>query len=105
MAHTDNLQSEAESLQKSISQLIAHDPFASFEGSSESTVARATMTPLFGSCLPALKARLENLSLATLLVEGAKEQFAMDLHIASLEAQEQSEEDYESDIDHEHDGK
>lgn len=81
----DGLLQETRFLQHAITQLISIDPYASFEGSSEATVARATIVPLFGSCLPALRGRKANLSLAQQLVEGAKEKFAMDIHLASLE--------------------
>ncbi|KIY66700.1 hypothetical protein CYLTODRAFT_455123 [Cylindrobasidium torrendii FP15055 ss-10] len=88
------LKSEAQALKNSISRLISVDPFASYdEGNSESTVARATVTPLFGSCIPTLDARLSNLDLAAMLVDGAKEQLALDAHLAGMEGQDESDEE------------
>ncbi|KAF8915158.1 hypothetical protein CPB85DRAFT_1433073 [Mucidula mucida] len=80
----DGLLQETRFLQHAITQLISIDPYASFEGSSEATVARATIVPLFGSCYLLFGAE-RRIVFAQQLVEGAKEKFAMDIHLASLE--------------------
>ncbi|KAF9035044.1 hypothetical protein BDZ89DRAFT_1036335 [Hymenopellis radicata] len=100
----DYLLQETQFLQTAITTLISIDPYASFEGSSEATVARATIVPLFGSCLPALRGRTANLSLAQQLVEGAKEKFAMDIHLASLEFDDDDDDYVSADEDEDEDG-
>ncbi|KAJ7637208.1 hypothetical protein B0H17DRAFT_1107204 [Mycena rosella] len=84
----EELQRERAQLHASIVALTQED--ASEEGM-ESDVepdqpsARAQIIHVFGACLPVLQARAANLQMAHELLEGAKENLAMSLHLESLE--------------------
>ncbi|KAJ6486475.1 hypothetical protein C8R47DRAFT_524198 [Mycena vitilis] len=54
--------------------------------------ARAQMIGVFSACLPVLQARAANLQMAHELLEGAKENLAMSIHLESLEVSESEEE-------------
>lgn len=54
--------------------------------------ARSQMMHVFSACLPILQARAANLQMAHELLEGAKENLAMSLHLESLEFSEPEDE-------------
>ncbi|KAF8214103.1 hypothetical protein K438DRAFT_1927286 [Mycena galopus ATCC 62051] len=54
--------------------------------------ARTQMKNVFSACLPVLQARAANLQMAHELLEGAKENLAMSIHLESLEFSESDEE-------------
>lgn len=53
------------------------------------------MLHVFSACLPLLEARAANLEMAHELLEGAKENLAMSLHLESLEFSDPEEEEDE----------
>ncbi|KAF7352341.1 hypothetical protein MVEN_01197800 [Mycena venus] len=58
----------------------------------EQPSARAQIMHVFSACLPVLQARAANLQMAHELLEGAKENLAMSIHLESLEVSESDEE-------------
>ncbi|PBK67036.1 hypothetical protein ARMSODRAFT_858689, partial [Armillaria solidipes] len=82
MDKLDRLQDEAIELKTRISDL---DPPGNDEENKESTAARTQIIPLFKACLPVLRARTANLAMAQQLIEGAKENYSMALHLKMLE--------------------
>ncbi|KAJ7639399.1 hypothetical protein FB45DRAFT_426181 [Roridomyces roridus] len=75
----DKLENETNELHASIVALTQE----SAEDDTEQS-ARSQITHLFSSCLPLLQGRRENLEMARQLLEGAKENHAMMLHLESL---------------------
>lgn len=58
------------------------------EEGTEQPSARTQMMNVFSACLPVLQARAANLQMAHELLEGAKENLAMSIHLESLEFSE-----------------
>ncbi|KAK0230267.1 hypothetical protein IW262DRAFT_1453172 [Armillaria fumosa] len=85
---------EAIELKTRISDL---DPPGNDEENKESTAARTQIIPLFKACLPVLRARTANLAMAQQLIEGAKENYSMALHLKMLEMDDSD--DYDSEDD------
>ncbi|KAK0447791.1 hypothetical protein EV421DRAFT_161761 [Armillaria borealis] len=94
MDKLDRLQDEAIELKTRISDL---DPPGNDEENKESTAARTQIIPLFKACLPVLRARTANLAMAQQLIEGAKENYSMALHLKMLEMDDSD--DYDSEDD------
>ncbi|KAJ7167688.1 hypothetical protein C8R46DRAFT_1350650 [Mycena filopes] len=82
----ERLQREQRELHASIVALTQEDD--SGEEGDEQPSARSQMIHVFSACLPILEARGANLQMAYELLEGAKENLAMSLHIESLEFSE-----------------
>ncbi|KAJ7223994.1 hypothetical protein C8J57DRAFT_1535891 [Mycena rebaudengoi] len=81
---TKNLQREECELSAAIIQLTQADDGIPDESATESS-ARFQLNHVFAACLPVLRARAANLKMAHELLEGAKENLAMSLHLESLE--------------------
>lgn len=81
--HTDELQAQASELESSITQIT--EPKEGFNIEEDATKARSQLVPIFSACLPVIRARVANLTMAQELVEGAKQSLAMTLHLESLE--------------------
>ncbi|KAJ4479048.1 hypothetical protein J3R30DRAFT_3473683 [Lentinula aciculospora] len=62
--------------------------------SSQSSAARSQIAPVFTACLPIIRARGRNLTMAQQLVEGAKQNLSMTVHLQSLSIRE---DDYSDD--------
>ncbi|KAJ7248527.1 hypothetical protein C8J57DRAFT_1189777 [Mycena rebaudengoi] len=80
----ENLQREECELSAAIIQLTQADDGIPDESATESS-ARFQLNHVFAACLPVLRARAANLKMAHELLEGAKENLAMSLHLESLE--------------------
>lgn len=50
----------------------------------QSTAARSQIAPVFSACLPIVRARAGNIAMAQQLVEGAKQNLSMTIHLESL---------------------
>ncbi|KAF9067671.1 hypothetical protein BDP27DRAFT_1225546 [Rhodocollybia butyracea] len=50
----------------------------------QSAAARSQIAPIFSACLPIIRARAGNLAMAQQLVEGAKQNLSMSVHLESL---------------------
>ncbi|KAJ7682238.1 hypothetical protein DFH06DRAFT_972208 [Mycena polygramma] len=80
-------------LHASIVRLTQEDDGTSTsEENTDQPSARAQMIGVFSACLPVLQARAANLQMAHELLEGAKENLAMSIHLESLELSESEEE-------------
>ncbi|KAJ7506548.1 hypothetical protein B0H11DRAFT_2219247 [Mycena galericulata] len=79
----ENLQREKAQLHASIVALTQEEDGVDLQ--EEEPSARAQMMHVFSACLPVLQARAANLQMAHELLEGAKENLAMSLHLESLE--------------------
>ncbi|KAJ3974062.1 hypothetical protein EV361DRAFT_896378 [Lentinula raphanica] len=51
---------------------------------SQSAAARSQIAPVFQACLPIIRARVQNITMAQQLVEGAKQNLSMTVHLQSL---------------------
>ncbi|KAJ3759166.1 hypothetical protein EV360DRAFT_69742 [Lentinula raphanica] len=51
---------------------------------SQSAAARSQIAPVFQACLPIIRARVQNITMAQQLVEGAKQNLSMTIHLQSL---------------------
>lgn len=68
------------------------------EGKSvQSTAARSQIAPIFSACLPIVRARAGNIAMAQQLVEGAKQNLLMTLHLESLGIGSEDDGDYDED--------
>ncbi|KAJ6561450.1 hypothetical protein DFH09DRAFT_493904 [Mycena vulgaris] len=83
------LQRERAQLHASIVALTEED---ATEEDMDQPSARTQMIHVFAACLPVLQARAANLQMAHDLLEGAKENLAMSLHLESLEFSEPEDE-------------
>ncbi|KAJ7044850.1 hypothetical protein C8F04DRAFT_1207036 [Mycena alexandri] len=81
----DNLQREQRELHASIVSLTQRDDSIEAEEDVDQPSARSQLIHVFSACLPVLQARAANLHMAYELLEGAKENLAMSLHLESLE--------------------
>lgn len=82
---TGSLLEEAHSLKTSILELTRPLDLASTLQEKDSTgTPRSQILPMFSACLPVLRARVDNLTVAQQLVEGAKENYAMSLQMEIL---------------------
>jgi hypothetical protein len=73
---TETLMTEATNLEFSINQLHPADPLEADEHS--------LVLSVFSSCLPVIRARISNLSMAQELVQSSKENIALGLQMESL---------------------
>lgn len=65
----------------------------------QSTAARSQIAPIFSACLPIVRARAGNIAMAQQLVEGAKQNLSMTLHLESLGIGSGDDGDYEDEYD------
>ncbi|KAJ6521113.1 hypothetical protein B0H19DRAFT_83933 [Mycena capillaripes] len=87
-------QREQRELHASIVALTEEDDSANpVEEDLDQPSARAQMIQMFAACLPVLQARAANLQMAHELLEGAKENLAMSIHLESLELSQSESED------------
>ncbi|KAJ7129183.1 hypothetical protein C8R44DRAFT_850459 [Mycena epipterygia] len=94
----EDLQREKARLHTSIVGLTQEDAGAGAdtpEEDADQPSARAQMIHVFSACLPVLEARAANLEMAHELLEGAKENLAMSLHLESLEFSDPEDEEDE----------
>ncbi|KAJ7462122.1 hypothetical protein FB451DRAFT_1267869 [Mycena latifolia] len=93
----EDLQLERAQLHASIVALtqedVPADDIADDLDDADEPSARAQMIHVFAACLPVLQAREANLQMAHELLEGAKENVAMSLHLESLEFSDAEEEE------------
>lgn len=80
LSHLESLQSEATSLEASINKLTSE-----FKESEETEVsARSQVLDVISGCLPVLRARISNLSMAQELVDSAQENVSLGLRMEQL---------------------
>ncbi|KAJ7246601.1 hypothetical protein B0H12DRAFT_759645 [Mycena haematopus] len=85
-------QREQSELHASIVALTQDDGANTSEEDTDQPSARTQMMHVFSACLPVLQARAANLQMAHELLEGAKENLAMSIHLESLEFSESDDE-------------
>ncbi|KAK7062208.1 hypothetical protein R3P38DRAFT_2834071 [Favolaschia claudopus] len=84
-------QREQQELHASIVALTQDDDINNLQQQEDDT-ARVQLLRVFSACLPVLQARAANLQMAYELLEGAKENLAMSIHLESLQYSESEEE-------------
>ncbi|KJA29763.1 hypothetical protein HYPSUDRAFT_235076 [Hypholoma sublateritium FD-334 SS-4] len=87
MLHTlEELRNEATSLQDSITKLTESPPSddASKPASGDASEAHSQVSNIFASCLPVIRARIANLSLAQDLIDTALENISLSLRMESM---------------------
>ncbi|KAJ6515370.1 hypothetical protein C8R45DRAFT_207526 [Mycena sanguinolenta] len=85
-------QREQRELHASIVALTQDDGANILEEDTDQASARTQLVHVFSACLPVLHARAANLQMAHELLEGAKENLAMSIHLESLEVSESNDE-------------
>jgi len=71
---------------------LTQDDGANILEDADQPSARTQLVHMFSACLPVLQARAANLQMAHELLEGAKENLAMSIHLESLEVSESDDE-------------
>ncbi|KAJ3736165.1 hypothetical protein DFJ43DRAFT_990390, partial [Lentinula guzmanii] len=78
------LQMEVFALESAILRLTVSTTEPSSENTAQSAAARSQIAPVFKACLPIIRARGQNITMAQQLVEGAKQNLSMTVHLQSL---------------------
>ncbi|KAF9462016.1 hypothetical protein BDZ94DRAFT_1310037 [Collybia nuda] len=80
----DTLHTEAVELESSILRLTSQRPDDQEPTSENNSTARSQILSVFAACLPVLRARISNLSMAQDLIDGAQENLSISLRMESL---------------------